>query len=73
VIDCYHCGDRIPESADDIALSNRGTGELRIYHSAGPCKYQADEDFFSNAPHGDWYIALRHVWFDPIESEGVRR
>ena len=72
---CYHCGGRIPESKDDVVLSNQATGETRFYHVDDECRDQADEEFFKNAGqgHGDWYIALRHAYFDPIESEGLRR
>jgi len=69
---CYACERRIGETADDVVLANKRTGELRFFHLAYPCKEWASQAYFALAERDpDWRISERYAFWSPEEAEGL--
>jgi hypothetical protein len=69
---CYACERRIGETADDVVLANKRTGELRFFHAVGDCATWANVAYCALAERDEhWRISIRHAYWIPELGEGL--
>ena len=66
-IDCYTCGDRIREFADDIVLKRRDETEIRLYHVG--CSPEAERVYLADP--AAWRLGYRQAFADDDVADDV--